>query len=186
MPEFDKFNRFFFPFVRKLCQTVCILSSACLEPPFHTVDVIKFLIKTSQKWICIIKIVEYIIIDNISKAMANAIFFCLFVSSFLMHSELLIFPASEDKFGVILYFVPWYLIDCSTLWILLGSTVWRPTKNKLFPIPVHCSVCLGMEQKSLDRCPDKAIMKRSCYISCSIYLVFLVAVYWKLEQITAN
>lgn len=30
-------------------------------------------------------------------------FFCLFVSSFLFHEELLIFPASKDKFGVILY-----------------------------------------------------------------------------------
>lgn len=61
---------------------MCILSSAYLEPPFCIVDVMKFLIKTFQKLICIIKIVEYIIIDSISRAVANASFFVFFYLPF--------------------------------------------------------------------------------------------------------
>lgn len=59
MPELDKTNLFFFPFVRKLCQAMCIISSAYLEPTFHIVDSKKFFIKAFQKKIWIIKIVKY-------------------------------------------------------------------------------------------------------------------------------
>lgn len=74
--------------------------------------------------------------------MQGFFFSCPFLSSFLRCHKLLTFSTWKDQFGFIMHSVSWYLVDYSTIWILLANIVWLPTKNKLYLTTVHCNVWL--------------------------------------------